>query len=303
MASQPLPDVVSDSRAETPLTLEWVGMEGIAVPLRVAGTSLTTVQAKADVFVALDAPQAKGIHMSRLYALVTGLADLELTQGNLETVLQQAIASQQGIGHSAKLALSFELTLRKPALLSGESGFQSYPVVLHAKKLPDSSHYAFDITIPYSSTCPCSAALTRQLYADAIDAQFPGDTVDKSALLRWAQSLDGSVATPHSQRSYAYLHLSFDNDHWPDLSTLIRDLEHTLGTAVQTAVKRPDEQEFARLNGENLMFCEDAARRLKAVLEDMPHLSDYWFKVEHRESLHAHNAVAMDSKSRGVRAA
>ena len=65
---------------------------------------------------------------------------------------------------------------------------------------------------------------------------------------------------------------------------------------MQTAVKRQDEQEFARLNGSNLMFCEDTARRIKSYLETMPNVTDYWFKVEHQESLHAHNAVVIDYK-------
>ena len=57
-----------------------------------------------------------------------------------------------------------------------------------------------------------------------------------------------------------------------------------------------DEQEFAKLNAKNLMFCEDAARRIKQSLEAMPDVVDYWLKVDHQESLHAHNAVAIDRK-------
>ncbi|MEM7376294.1 MAG: GTP cyclohydrolase FolE2, partial [Pseudomonadota bacterium] len=253
----------------------------------------------ADVYVGLDDPNAKGIHMSRLYRLVTGLADTACTQTAVDSLLSAAIASQSGIGHTAKLSLSFELSLRKPALLSDEFGFQAYPVVIRAEKTPERSRFTFELTVPYSSTCPCSAALTRQLYATALDARFPGDTVAKAELLAWAQSAAGSVATPHSQRSYAYLRLAFTDSHWPDLSALLSHVEQTLVTAVQTAVKRQDEQEFARLNGENLMFCEDAARRLKATFEQMPELVDYAFKVEHQESLHAHNAVVIDRKAGG----
>ena len=44
------------------------------------------------------------------------------------------------------------------------------------------------------------------------------------------------------------------------------------------------------------MFCEDAARRVKMSLEKMPDVKDYWFKIEHRKSLHAHNAVVIDQK-------
>lgn len=66
---------------------------------------------------------------------------------------------------------------------------------------------------------------------------------------------------------------------------------------MQTAVKREDEQQFTKLNAENLMFCEDAVRRIKGKLEQMPQVTDYWFKVEHQESLHAHNAVVIDQKN------
>ena len=44
------------------------------------------------------------------------------------------------------------------------------------------------------------------------------------------------------------------------------------------------------------MFCEDAARRVKSALEQEPRLIDYWVRVEHHESLHPHNAVAVLTK-------
>ena len=118
-------------------------------------------------------------------------------------------------------------------------------------------------------------------------------------MLDWIQSPAGSVATPHSQRSYAYIRLLLADSIWPDLSSLIFQLEEVVGTPVQTAVKRIDEQEFARLNAENLMFCEDAARRIKLALEAMSFVKGYWLKVEHQESLHAHNAVAIDQNLPG----
>ncbi len=51
---------------------------------------------------------------------------------------------------------------------------------------------------------------------------------------------------------------------------LIDYAEVALGTAVQTVVKRSDEQAFAVANGQNLMFCEDAARRLNNVFRCAP---------------------------------
>ena len=73
---------------------------------------------------------------------------------------------------------------------------------------------------------------------------------------------------------------------------LIDAVEAALQTAVQGAVKRVDEQEFARLNGENPLYCEDAARRIRAALDALPWVTDYRIEAAHLESLHPHDAVA-----------
>jgi GTP cyclohydrolase I len=61
---------------------------------------------------------------------------------------------------------------------------------------------------------------------------------------------------------------------------------------VQTAVKREDEQAFAQANAANLMFCEDAARRVAAVLAAEEAILAWSIRVAHFESLHPHDAVA-----------
>ena len=70
------------------------------------------------------------------------------------------------------------------------------------------------------------------------------------------------------------------------ITALVDAVEETLATPVQTAVKREDEQEFARLNAANLMFCEDAGRRLKAMLDARADIADFHVHVEHHESRH-----------------
>ncbi|MBL8273040.1 MAG: GTP cyclohydrolase I FolE2, partial [Xanthomonadales bacterium] len=80
------------------------------------------------------------------------------------------------------------------------------------------------------------------------------------------------------------------------LVDLIDLAEGALKTPVQAAVKRVDEQAFALLNGANLMFCEDAARRLQQALDADERVADFWVRASHYESLHPHNAVAVASK-------
>ena len=116
-------------------------------------------------------------------------------------------------------------------------------------------------------------------------------------MLAWLGSEQGICATPHSQRSKAEIRVrlipSFQS---LPIDALIDVAEGAIRTPVQTAVKREDEQAFARINGQNLMFCEDAARRLQAALDADEHVLDFWIRASHFESLHPHDAVAVASK-------
>ncbi|MGB0867914.1 MAG: GTP cyclohydrolase FolE2 [Granulosicoccaceae bacterium] len=298
--AEQLPDITSVENLTQSFALQWVGMEGIAVPLNceLADQQMVFLNAKAKVHVSLDDPYAKGIHMSRAHALVNELASGVFSKSACDHFLRELVASQQGISQNARFELAFELPLVKAALISEEHGYQSYPVKIGGQLLAGQLSYRLQTSVPYSSTCPCSAALARQLMAQAVEQRFTQPSIDKDELLDWVQQ--STVATPHSQRSYAELDLDMGDNDWPELSSFIQLIESTLVTPVQTLVKRRDEQEFARLNGSNLMFCEDAARRLKGFLESLDWAQDYRFKVEHQESLHAHNAVVMDQKFPGA---
>jgi GTP cyclohydrolase I len=152
------------------------------------------------------------------------------------------------------------------------------------------------IEVPYSSTCPCSAALSRQLIQEAFEQQFNTQNLDYQAVLNWLGTPEGIVATPHSQRSYAQVKVKITEVATLEISRLINHIEEAVQTPVQAAVKREDEQEFARLNAANLMFCEDAARRLQSTLNQHAEYLDYWVRINHLESLHPHDAVAIITK-------
>ena len=149
-------------------------------------------------------------------------------------------------------------------------------------------------SLEYSSTCPASAALSRQANAERFSQDFTAaQSLSANAVHDWLQSERGMAATPHAQRSRAQVRVQLRNqfDELP-LVPLIDALEQVLATPVQTAVKRVDEQAFARLNAENLMFCEDAARRVASVLAADARVERYQATVSHYESLHPHDAVA-----------
>lgn len=298
-----LPDIISLSGDQQGAPLQWVGMEKITVPVQLLLSSddRATFSASVDCYVSLDA-SVKGIHMSRLYLLVNQhLANMEMSHQGLQFLLESMLGSHRDISQNTRVRVAFSLPLQKPSLLSDNAGYQSYDVVLDCQlsadpSKPQAMQTQLEVTVPYSSTCPCSASLARQLVAEKLSEEFDQAHISKSELVSWLTSAQNKLATPHNQRSYAYVKMAISDGKWLAIDNIIEQLEKAIGTPVQTAVKREDEQAFAKLNGDNLMFCEDAARRIKALLEKQSVVDDFWFKVEHQESLHAHNAVVIDQK-------
>ncbi|WP_339545386.1 GTP cyclohydrolase FolE2 [Pseudomonas sp. RA_35y_Pfl2_P32] len=284
-----LPDIAAQAARQS-LPLDWVGMCGIALPVLFDDQRLT---AKADAGVSLDDAQARGIHMSRLYLALAMLEQENLTPALLRRVLQDFLDSHEGLATSAYLRIHSDILLKRPALVSPLAGWKSYPISLNARLQGTVFHVELRVDVSYSSTCPCSAALSRQLIQQRFVDDFANTSLQHAEVLAWLGSTRGIVATPHSQRSTAQLCLRLDEtlDDLP-LIAAINHAEAALGTAVQTAVKRADEQAFALANGQNLMFCEDAARRLHLALQRFPGLQAFDVRVVHAESLHAHDAVA-----------
>jgi GTP cyclohydrolase I len=284
-----LPDIAAQASRQA-LPLDWVGMCGIALPVLFDGQRLS---AKVDAGVSLDDGEARGIHMSRLYLALEMLEQENLSPALLRRVLQNFLETHAGLSHNAYLKIHTELLLKRPALISPLAGWKTYPVSIEVSLKNTMFHVELKIDVAYSSTCPCSAALSRQLIQQQFFDDFANKSLQHADVLAWLGSTKGIVATPHSQRSNAQLQLRLD-DHLDDLPLIaaINNAETALGTAVQTAVKRADEQAFALANGQNLMFCEDAARRLNLALKRSPGINAFHVRVVHAESLHAHDAVA-----------
>ncbi|WP_423228003.1 GTP cyclohydrolase FolE2 [Phytopseudomonas dryadis] len=287
-----LPDIAGQQSADQ-AALDWVGMCGIALPIRVEGQRLG---ARADAGVSLDDGAARGIHMSRLYLALAELEHQALSPGLLRRVLQTFLDSHRGLSRRASLRLNAELLLERPALVSPLSGWKAYPLQVQARLGPQGFHVELRLQLGYSSTCPCSAALARQLIQQRFSEDFDGQSPSHRQVLAWLGSSEGIVATPHSQRSTAELHVRLPEDAGDlPIRRLLDGAEAVLATALQTAVKRADEQAFALANGQNPMFCEDAARRLHGMLVDFPGIDGFHLRVVHAESLHAHDAVASAS--------
>jgi GTP cyclohydrolase I len=298
--SRAMPDIARDARPAAAGTLDWVGMGDIDVPVTLteADGTHTRSAARVSAFVNLHRPDVRGIHMSRLYRHVDRALSAEpLTPCSLRRLLRDFLESHADLSDRAMLRIEIDHLVRRPALKSDNAGWKAYPLRI-AAELRD-GHFTAELgcKVVYSSTCPCSAALARQLIQERFAADFArGKPLDYDRIVAWLGSEHGICATPHSQRSVAEVRVKLAPSFGFPVVDLIDGIEGALKTPVQTAVKREDEQAFALLNGENLMFCEDAARRIQAVLNDDERIADFWIRTTHEESLHPHDAVAVATK-------
>ncbi|HEY6940046.1 GTP cyclohydrolase FolE2 [Dokdonella sp.] len=295
-----LPDVASEAQVDHAGALDGVGMQRIEMPVLLldADGHAQRASARVDAFVNLAREDARGIHMSRLYLhLDRHLSAEPLTPASLRRLLRDFLESHAGIADRAWVRVRYEHLVRRAALASGHSGWRAYPVELRASLHGGEYALELGVEVQYSSTCPASAALARQLVQERFAADFrDGCALDRDSVIAWLGRSDGIVATPHSQRSAAMLRLRLAAGFELPVEDVIDRVERALQTPVQTAVKREDEQAFALANGQNLMFCEDAARRIRRVLDADERIADYRVRVEHYESLHPHDAVAIATK-------
>jgi len=295
-----LPDVATEARPGLGGRLDRVGMDEIEMPVLVAGADGTAqrVSARVAAFVDLGDAEARGIHMSRLYLhLDRHLSAETLTPCTLRRVLRDFLDSHADLSTHAQVRIHFDHLVRRAALASAHSGWRAYPVEIGAR-LDDSGFKAeLAVRVQYSSTCPASAALARQLIQDRFAADFASrDAIARDEVLAWLGSEQGIVATPHSQRSTADVRVTLAHGFDLPITDVIDLIENALQTPVQTAVKREDEQAFALANGQNLMFCEDAARRMQRALDADERIADFRVQATHHESLHPHDAVAVATK-------
>ena len=296
-----MPDIANEARPSVAGKLEWVGMNDIELPVRIEDDQGNLIQSTARVtaYVNLMDPDVRGIHMSRLYLhLDQAFQERPLTPATLRQLLCSFLDSHEGLSDRALVRVDFDYVIRRKALESDNVGWRRYPVSMIGILEGQEFSLEMGLEVLYSSTCPCSAALARQLIQGQFEKDFdPSAPVDYQAVYDWLGTEEGILATPHSQRSAAEIRVRLTPTFqmFPIIE-LIDEIEGSLKTPVQATVKREDEQAFALLNGRNLMFCEDAGRRIQIALNADERILDFWVRCTHYESLHPHNAVSVVTK-------
>ena len=280
---------VSKQKPSVGGVIDKVGIEDLEIPIQFRqGEQVFPVQANVTAMVSLDKENNRGIHMSRIYfSLHKTLSTKELNLSTLKDLLQQLKETQKGLSHTSYLKLSWKWPVKRKALKSDSlEGWRCYPVFYEGTlKKSGEVDLVMGLQVTYSSTCPCSAGLARTLIQKKFKEDFDSSNLKQEEVFQWLGKEQSISATPHAQKSVACVKINVQEEKQSFIE-LIDEMEKTLGTPVQTAVKKDDEQEFAKLNSENLMFSEDAARRIKQLLDQKAWVKGFDIHIKHFESLH-----------------
>ena len=272
-----LPDVMLE-KSDKYQQLDWVGMTEIQSAMQV---KQMIVPVSLDIGVNL-AENSRGIHMSRLYQLQQAhLLNQRLATDTFQKLTKDCLQSHDTISSVCAIKIKLQWAMTTRSLKSNLAGFRQYPVQIIFEQRKNEFKTWLQFEILYSSTCPQSASVALEV-------------IKSEGTLGAYERL---LATPHAQRSRSVLKLQVNDLSETTIDALIEGSEQALGTPVQTTVKKIDEMEFARLNANNLMFCEDAARKLANYLAQAENILGYSVYCEHQESLHPHNASSMSAKN------
>jgi len=271
------------------IDIDKVGINRFRIPMTFRHKDGTVMNHDVIASMYIHFPKGKaGINMSRLYEILQQEAiGHEVNHGLFKKILgryrrDMRDHDDEAYYKAAYLKLKFNYALKQKALKSENWGWQYYHCELEGQEEAQGDIKMFlTVCYEYSSTCPCSLSMSKQYEQE-------------HALSKTSEG--NGTAVPHSQRSQARCtaRIPFGQDFFiEDLVDLLRE---AIPTETQSFVKRPDEQAFAVLNAQNPMFVEHATRRLSRVLNRDKRILDWVVSVEHWESLHSHNAVAVIRK-------
>lgn len=271
------------------MDIDKVGINRFRIPMLYRHRDGTVMNHDTEASMYINFPKGKaGINMSRLYVIlqeesadtVIGPTFFRKMLGRYRSDMRDR--DSDPLYPQSFIKLRFNYATRQKSLKSNNFGWQYYKCVWESMENADGQRrLLLTVHYEYSSTCPCSLSMSKQYESDHAN-QIISD--------------GNGMAAPHSQRSEAKCTIEIDPDEEFFIEDLVDILREAIPTETQSFVKRQDEQAFAVLNAQHPMFVEHATRRLALVLNGEARILDWVVSVEHWESLHSHNAVAVIRK-------
>ncbi len=263
-----LPDI-QGTTPEVQRHIQQVGVEKVTVPMLLQGKDsdeFYSVPANVSMRVFLG-DTTKGISMSRCTRTLVGYLDKPLKKSLIKVLLNELCEKVES--DHAFVKFEFELPIQRHSPISDFS-FPIYHKCAFEGQIENGVfRFLQKVIFQYQSYCPCSTELCKDLNSK------------------------GHQGFPHAQRCFAHVTIEqyIADTIW--LEDIIQEIEDAVVNIPYPIIKRPDEQEVARIAGQSQFFVEDVIRRIGQNLDSLIGIKDYYIKCIHEESIHTSDAIAI----------
>jgi GTP cyclohydrolase I len=267
-----LPDIQNQTSGYPKIPIKKVGIKNVRVPLSVIKKDGTTNSCSSNISIYTNLTgEYKGTNMSRYRILIEELLiDRHLLLHDfIKVLLAETKKRLEANNAYVKICFPYYLVQESPA--SKIKSYIDIDCVIEGKLINDQTKTYVTIKAPYTSCCPCSKEI--------------------------------SSYGAHNQRSFASVTVELNNNSplmW--IEDIYEMVLKCSSAPIINGLKRTDESFQTELMYENPRFVEDVARLISIELDrEMSHrISDYVVVVEHEESIHTHNAVAIVTAGRNL---
>ena len=252
------------------IPIQKVGVKDVEIPLKIlrkpgsGHPDSTVVYTKVKMSVGLPS-QYKGTHMSRFIEILNEYRKEELSIDDIERILFDMKKKLNAT--TSYLKFNFKYFIEKTAPKSKNKSLMCYDCAFEGDVDSEDVFKLFlEVKVPLTTLCPCSKEIS-----------------DYGA---------------HNQRAIVKARITYDNDKNIWLEDLIKTIENCASCEIYPLLKREDEKFVTESAYNNPKFVEDIIRDIVIQFENNEIIRYYKVEVEAQESIHTHNAWALQERTK-----
>ena len=267
-AKKELPDVqqTEDIRNKR---INKVGIRELIIPIKImeAKDNVRNTVGNISIYVSLSQEQ-KGTSMSRLVEVVHDVLEENVISSDIIRHILVKLREVLG-AEDSYVKLHFTYFAKRKAPVSEKEGYINIPCSFEGKNFNGEDKIYLRVKHMYTSCCPCSR-----------------DISDSGA---------------HNQRSVADILVELKGR--IKIEELIAIVDKNASCEMYSILKRPDEKYVTEKAYNNPKFVEDVVRDIALDMDTLldNQISDYVVVINHFESIHQHEAVAIINAGRNLK--
>ena len=207
----------------------------------------------------------KGIHMSRLPQVLLEHSPLPIDKHSIQNVLDVIQQRSGEFCDDYYIKTSFDYAREIFSPVTHLKNIMIIPIKIKVSKIKENFSHILELKVPYTSLCPCSKEISKY--------------------------------SAHNQRSFATVTIELGTqDYSETVNNLILSIGRSVSCPIYNILKRPDEKYVTERAYENPCFVEDVSRKIGVEFDNLlehEYIKDYSIVINHEESIHQHNAVAL----------